>query len=391
MPESFGIQADELSDVVRFGHGSGDAGQTTGAGVVLVAKICDALVNWGYGGEDVQKVGGLVARNVMTCDFVQVGREGGLDIDSKLELHEDGGEMEDARRRVELMLKRLLEKDVPRSRSVTMNSNEPVVLLNQSKRIGRAVFNRAVDETVTQLQQDWNIWPVRVYAGPYLAMPGDGFSVTLLNVVNTDIGGPSMVQLLDAACDAPEWRGFVRREAWRERDLLYREEGKGLWVEEDTAWDDASEHSSQSDEDGSLDSEPASLATLETPTIPESLLQEGQSAGEEMPPAPVQEDCTPLDASPKLGHVSPVAGPEPEEIPLPQEPDVPERRIEHPTWERPQDTMSLLDLIRSQASLLVPFGKEDPAMEEKADSPVEEPDSAKEESPIDDGAEFVLV
>jgi len=204
MPESYGVKSHDLSDVVQFDGGARNpfTNQTSGAGVVLVAKICDALVNWGYGGEDVQKVGGLVARNLMTCESLQVGHEAGLDID--VEIDEEGRKMEDARRRVELMLEGLLEKDGRRSRSVTMNSNEPVVLINQSKRIGQAVFNGVVDETVTQLQQDWNIWPVRVYAGPYVAMPGDGFSITLLNVVNTDIGGPSMVQLLDAPCAAPE-------------------------------------------------------------------------------------------------------------------------------------------------------------------------------------------
>jgi len=185
--------------------------------------------------------------------------------------------------------------------------------------------------------------------------------------------------------------GFVRREAWRERDLLYREEGKGPWVDDDDAWDIASEHSSQSDEDGSLDSAPLSLAILETPRLPRSPVQEDQAIMEEALPAPVQEDCTPLDASPTSGHVSPVAEPEPEEIALPQEPQVPERRIEHPTWERSHDTMSLLDLIRSQASQLVPFGKEDPTTEAKPHSPDEEPRPTKEDSSTGDNDEFVLV
>lgn len=374
VPMSGGIKSDDVADIVHFDWSArGDAASaipstaTTGAGVVLVAKVADALVHMGYGDEDVQKVAGLVARNSMTGESTHVEHED-IGLGSDLDLTVSDA----AQQRVTSVLKGLLDKNIPRSRCVTMNSNEPVVLINHSTRIAAEDFSRIVDETVMQLQHGWNIWPVRVYAGPYVVMPDDGFSITLLNVVNTDIGGPSMVQLLDAPGDAPRWDVCVRREAWREKELLSREEKS----DEDTAWDDASEHSMQSAETGSLNIE------LEPSTRVEPGIS-GQDQGPLEETSPASQDSGVADEA----DIS-LEEPEPQETPLSEEESLPERRIEHPTWERRHDSMSLLDLIRSQASILVPFGKEEPAMEETPKNPAESPKVAV---PSDNSDEFVLV
>jgi len=195
----------------------------TGAGSVLVAKICDALARRGYEDSVVQKVAGLVVANLMTCASSQVGEEAGLE--TVITKPEDEVCRKDVQRKVYLMLRGMLDDSATRTRSVNMNSNEPVLLINGCDGIEARRLVASVSETVRQLQEDWDIWPARVYAGRYFPGRGDGFSITLLNVVNTDIGGPSMVQLLDEHSDSPEWGTFLRREIWRHTDLLWVEKG----------------------------------------------------------------------------------------------------------------------------------------------------------------------
>jgi len=265
-----------------------------------------------------------------------------------------------------------------------MNSNEPVVLINHG-----GGDSRLVDQTVAQLHHEHNIWPVRVYAGQYI--PEKGTSVTLLNVVNTDIGGPSMVQLLDAPCEAPEWSRWQRREAWRERELLCREEQSLMGA------DDESEKSVISDDDdGSLNS------AGESEPEPE---QDDQFEQHDDGPSASGQSASPQNVPFSQDTAEP-----PEEIPLPQEPAepepaLPERRIEHPTWKRPDDGTSLLDLIRSQASLLVPFGKDEPPSTEpeeddkgttdrpeaKGDRDTADRRALQEEESLEEKEEFVLV
>jgi len=56
------------------------------------------------------------------------------------------------------------------------------------------------------------------------SLNGLGFSISLLNVVNTDIGGPSMIQLLDAPCEAAGWAAPIRKETWESKSTQTREE-----------------------------------------------------------------------------------------------------------------------------------------------------------------------
>ncbi|KIW99870.1 uncharacterized protein Z518_10798 [Rhinocladiella mackenziei CBS 650.93] len=402
LPASYGVS---VEDMVMFNLGENDEEKTldidstisstgsvnsAGAGALLVAKSCDALVNLGYNQHDVRKVGDLVARNLMTCDSALLSMETVPEQDERAR--------QDIGRTVESMLKRLLAENIPRSRTVTVNSNEPVVLINQNQadqRINKVAFNRVMDEVVRQLQQNWNIWPVRVYAGPFVPMGSgnvngrsNGFSITLLNVVNTDIGGPSMVQLLDAPCDAPEWTCFVRKEARRERDLLYREEQRTSFSEDEEGVprDDASERSLQSGGAESTDSESSDLAMLKASKGPPAPAQESTSEG------PSSDVAFPLPASEDVFGAqsgSPGTATEPKEISLSQDRGLPERRIEHPTWQRHDDSMSLLDLIRSQASMVAPLGKEGRTSGEKESDIGVPPESETVHDPSDDGFEVV--
>jgi len=56
------------------------------------------------------------------------------------------------------------------------------------------------------------------------SLNGLGFSITLLNVVNTDIGGPSMIELLDYPCEATGWSSPISKRTWEEKNTATREQ-----------------------------------------------------------------------------------------------------------------------------------------------------------------------
>jgi len=233
---------------------------------------------------------------------------------------------------------------------------------------------------------------VRVYAGALLPLvPSAGgeddgqasavpaFSITLLNVVNTDIGGPSMPQLLDADCDAPEWHQILRREVWREHELVSREDFAGVGSD----MDGASERSLESEESdvASVGSDALNLAGLREPlqTHPDS---QGAEPEAEEPFAETggndrQQEVLTTDDTQECDRQLPAqcealaaetaddgenreqylaeAGTQEQ---LPEEDEFPVKNVEHPTWQRHDDNTSLLDLIRSQVSMIAPFGTE---------------------------------
>lgn len=400
LPAAYGVEVEDivgfdLADRAQLEDGNNKLSSKGGAGALLVAKICDALANAGYSDEDIRKVGGLVSRNLMTCETSQIqDSEGGRSHGADGGADRNVTETENTQKEVELMLRGLLDENISRSRSVRMNSNEPVVLINFSAQIGQKLLRHTTDETVKQLQEGWNIWPVRVYAGPFLPT-SDGFSVTLLNVVNTDIGGPSMVQLLDEASNAPEWCQYMRKEAWRGRDFLYREERDGVPAADESP-DDGSEQSIASDDNDSVESEP-SATILQGPSMQRDAVENDSAIAK----SAATMDLVSRDVSseahkdPSVDEPETEAEAEAEGIPLTRELELPERHVEHPTWDRQDDSTSLMDLIRSQASTLAPFGQEksDPTAKE---FPKEEADDAGEElNPAEksssDGGDYVVV
>ncbi|KAK5304309.1 hypothetical protein LTR99_004765 [Exophiala xenobiotica] len=424
LPASYGIEVD---DIITFDLLADRAGEPVedsdnklslsseqGAGVLLVAKICDALATAGYSDQDIRKVGGLVSRNLMTCESSQISDGDDDDgrshagADTGADRNDNDAETKNTQKEVvEVMLRGLLDEKISRSHSVRMNSNEPVVLINfnfSAAHIGQKpqLLRNTADETVKQLQEDWNIWPVRVYAGPFLptsTSTSDGFfSITLLNVVNTDIGGPSMVQLLDTeASNAPEWCRYMRKEAWRGRDFLYREERDAVPDPDSDAVspDDASEHSVESDDNGSVASEPSGTILQEAPSLQGDAAENDGAVATAAATTDLASRDVSSEAQKDPSDDEPEAKAKAEGIPLPKELKLPERHVEHPTWDRRDDSTSLMDLIRPQASMLTPFGqnKSDPAPkkfpEEEAHGAGEESNSAEKSS--SDGGDYVVV
>jgi len=379
IPSSYDIKVDDLvnfhTDNKQDSGVSHTDDRELGAGTVLVSKICDALSHWSdYTDGDVQKVGNLVAKNLITCTSSQASQ-----IDPSLLPGPQG--RHSALEKIDVMLTGLLKHDIPRSKTVRMNSNEPVLLINFGAALERYMLESITAHAVMHLQNDWNIWPVRVYAGAFVPATArqqsdDGdFSITLLNVVNTEIGGPSMPQLLDAPCDAPEWDRCWRREVWRGRDLVSRDVDDRLLshFQEKGVDDSASEHSvASADDNESVGSDALSLAILKNPRQersespeprPEQMpATEDDVDNQKLPALPAGHDEQLLTQPDKSAAVQiPVEQPHPtvavsQAEALPEHPDLPEKHIDHPSWERVDDSTSLLDLIRSQASLLAPFG-----------------------------------
>ena len=384
LPRSHGVKVEDLitfnpEDGAAHHSSKSNSGDsttttTTGAGTILVSKILDGLAQWGnYTDEDAQKVGNLVAKNLITCSSTQA--------DQLASEPEDPTLVDGPMRTVDAMFKGMLQQTIPRSRYVHMNSNEPVMLINfdgpmsaERRHLLEYVYNIAI----TDLQQKWNIWPVRVYAGAFL--PGSGgektgdFSITLLNVVNTEIGGPSMPQLLDSPCAAPEWNRCWRKEVWRGRDLVSREDDEKAWLGTGVVADDDydSEQSvTSADDNESVGSDALTLAILnnprqmasESPAVEreQDPTEEGENAGQEalehdQPSAGTQTEEAVADDRDGSADAHDLAGASVQKQALPEQPDLPAKHIDHPSWERQDDSTSLLDLIRSQASLIAPFG-----------------------------------
>lgn len=59
------------------------------------------------------------------------------------------------------------------------------------------------------------------------SLNGLGFSISLLNVVNTDIGGPSMIELLDYPCEATGWAAPIQKTTWEAKNTATREDTTG--------------------------------------------------------------------------------------------------------------------------------------------------------------------
>ncbi|KAI0011199.1 dihydroxyacetone kinase [Xylariaceae sp. FL0662B] len=218
----------------------GKVGRRGIAGTVLVQKIAGALAAQGGTLEQVFKVAKLTANNLVSVgaslEHVHVpGRaiadpasdelaEGEVEIGMGIH-NEKGSE----RRKVELpalvstMLSQLLDQNDKDRAFLNVNSNEVVLMVNNLGGVSVLELGGITAEVVKQLES-WGIQPVRILSGTYMtSLNGLGFSITLLNVVNTDIGGPSMIQLLDYPCEVTGWSAPISKETWEAKNTATRE------------------------------------------------------------------------------------------------------------------------------------------------------------------------
>ncbi|KAG4438744.1 hypothetical protein IFR05_005772 [Cadophora sp. M221] len=232
-----------VGDDVGVGRAAaGKVGRRGIAGTVLVHKISGALAATGASLEDVYKVAKLASDNLVSVgaslDHVHVPGRAAPDPNSEenlaaeeveigMGIHNEAGSERakvDLPELVKRMLAQLLDsKDKDRA-FLNVNSNEIVLLINNLGSVSVLELGGITTEVVGQLEKSYNIKPVRILAGTYMtSLNGLGFSISILNVVNTDIGGPSMLQLLDAPCEAAGWTAPIRKETWEAKSTQTRE------------------------------------------------------------------------------------------------------------------------------------------------------------------------
>jgi len=233
-----GIEVDMVvvGDDVGVGREmGGKVGRRGIAGTVLVHKIAGALAGMGRPLSDVAKVARLVSENLVSVgaslEHVHVpGRavakgEDGLragEVELGMGIHNEPGSGREVLELPELagkMLAQLLDQTDKDRAYLNVNSNEVVLLINNLGGVSPLEMGGITAEVVTQLGKNYGIRPVRVISGTFMtSLNGMGFSITLLNVVNTNIGGPSMIELLDAPTEATGWSAPVQKTTWEAKN-----------------------------------------------------------------------------------------------------------------------------------------------------------------------------
>ncbi|PQE05539.1 dihydroxyacetone kinase protein [Rutstroemia sp. NJR-2017a BBW] len=214
---------------------AGKVGRRGIAGTVLVHKITGALAATGASLKDVYEVGKLTAENIVSVgaslDHVHVPGRAPPDPNSSeglkyeeleigMGIHNEPGS---GRAKVELpelvkrMLTQLLDQNDKDRAFLNVNSNEVVLLINNLGGVSVLELGGITAEVVGQLEKTYNIKPVRILAGTYMtSLNGLGFSISLLNVVNTNIGGPN------APSEASGWTAPIKKETWEAKNTETR-------------------------------------------------------------------------------------------------------------------------------------------------------------------------
>ncbi len=233
-----------VGDDVGVGRAkAGKVGRRGIAGTVLVHKISGALAAQGRGLGEVAKVARLVAENLVSvgaslehvhvpgrakpdADSDEVLKDGEVEIG--MGIHNEQGSSREVVALPELvgkMLAQMLDQGDADRAFLRLNSNEVVLLINNLGGVSVLEMGGIVSEVVGQLEERYGIRPVRILSGTFMtSLNGLGFSISLLNVVNTDIGGPSMIELLDYPCEAAGWPSAISKETWEARNTATREQ-----------------------------------------------------------------------------------------------------------------------------------------------------------------------
>lgn len=321
-----------MATVLEIDDGVAGSDQGAEVSVILPMKIAGAVAAMGYDAQIVHKVGRLVRDNMMTANAP---------------MSDKSFAFAEIATSVEAMLDDIF-KPADHVRKVHFNSNEPVLLINDFGRCGGVKLGSVVTEVLEQLHEKHNVWPVRVYAGTFIEgddSEGPEFSATLVNVTNTEIGGPSMIQLLDQPCNTLGWNGCMRREVWNGRELLERFEKPEQPPHQATV----------------APGQAASTAVNDVAEIGE--------AGPEHVPVSLEDD----DEVEDVDHNRLDEDPEvvDEEQPQQYSYDDPHRDrapVKYPTWEHSTQHGSLIDLVRSQNTGKPPEAGVDDDSVEQADT-----------------------
>lgn len=206
-----------------------------GAGLPLLLKICGAVAAMGYDIEQVATVGKLVVKNLLSAGSIlqngwaengEARMSANSDKFEELNLfnQNDLKKLEaDSPWLISHVLRKMLHPKFKQEGFVHVNSNEVVLHVCGNESLSVLETGAITSEVVKQLEQDWNIRPVRVYQNTIsrtteVGWGGKNFNISILNVCNTDIGGPSMIQLLDAPAEALGWTACVQGASWEVKE-----------------------------------------------------------------------------------------------------------------------------------------------------------------------------
>ena len=219
----------------------GKVGRRGIAGTVLVHKISGALAAKGAGLSEVARVAKLTAENLVSVgaslEHVHVPGRKGMDESERLKdgeveigmgIHNEQGSSREVVTLPELvgkMLRQMLDQtDEDRAFLKIDSSDEVVLMVNNLGGVSVLEMGGIVTEVVGQLEKSYGIRPVRILNGTYMtSLNGLGFSITLLKVVDTGIEGSSILELLDAPCEATGWSAPVLAQTWAEQNTATRE------------------------------------------------------------------------------------------------------------------------------------------------------------------------
>lgn len=128
---------------------------------------------------------------------------------------------------VKTMLKYMLDPSDKDRAFLSVKSADPtVVLVNNLGGVSVLEMGGITTEVLKQLEEDYEIKPVRVLSGTYMtSLNGLGFSISLLKLTDTGVGH-SMLELLDAPAEATGWSAAVSPKTWTERSTATREARK---------------------------------------------------------------------------------------------------------------------------------------------------------------------
>jgi len=232
------VVADDVG-VGRVNGKVGKVGRRGIAGTVLVHKIVGALAATTTGAslKEASALGRLVAANLVTVGsslaHVHVpGRaiasdedEGALkpdEIEIGMGIHNELGykriKIPELPELVKILLSQLLSKeDKDRNYLEDVENIEGwVLMLNNLGGVSPLEMGAITAEVAKQLDSTYSIKPKRIFSGTFMtSLNGNGFSISLLRLVDTGLGkAKSMLDLLDAPHESLGWSAPVRQETW---------------------------------------------------------------------------------------------------------------------------------------------------------------------------------
>ncbi|PYH93689.1 dihydroxyacetone kinase [Aspergillus ellipticus CBS 707.79] len=221
-----------INDDVGVGKKKGGkVGRRGIGGGILILKIVSALAEAGGSLEDVYRTAQLANKNIVSLgsslEHVHIpGRAAPTDtiphgeVEVGMGIHNEPGSHRVKFTLVDLvqtMLLQLLDHNDPDRAWITRKPDDDFVLLiNNLGGVSTLELSGITDEVYRQLDQDYNVRPIRVIQGTFLtSLNGLGFSISLLKLVDSGLGsGKSFVELLDAPAEAVGWSAPIRTETW---------------------------------------------------------------------------------------------------------------------------------------------------------------------------------